>query len=105
LAASAPPALTPAELNTLLKNPQGLATFGRVLQRSPELKAALMALPEGEVEAATALVKFARLDGQNRLIGGKVLAFDMRSPPRLYMRMPENVAEPGAAAAGQAEAL
>ena len=65
----------------------------------------LLALPEGEVEAATALVKFARLDGQNRLIGGKVLAFDMRSPPRLYMRMPENVTEPGAAAAGQAEAL
>ena len=49
----------------------------------------LLALPEGEVEAATALVKFARLDGQNRLIGGKVLAFDMRTPPRLYMRLPE----------------
>jgi cell division protein FtsQ len=50
----------------------------------------LLALPEGEVEAATALVKFARLDGQNRLIGGKVLAFDMRTPPRLYMRLPES---------------
>lgn len=54
----------------------------------------LLALPEGEVEAAAALVKFARLDGQNRLIGGKVLAFDMRSPPRLYMRLPEAVAAP-----------
>jgi cell division protein FtsQ len=51
----------------------------------------LLALPEGEVEAASALVKFAKLDGQNRLIGGKVLAFDMRSPPRLYMRLPETV--------------
>lgn len=51
----------------------------------------LLALPEGAVEAATALVKFARLDGQNRLLGGKVLAFDMRSPPRLYMRLPESV--------------
>lgn len=50
----------------------------------------LLALPEGEIEAATALVKFARLDGQNRLIGGKVLAFDMRSPPRLYMRLPDD---------------
>lgn len=53
----------------------------------------LLALPEGDVEAATALVKFARLDGQNRLLGGKVLAFDMRSPPRLYMRLPEGVRE------------
>ena len=50
----------------------------------------LLALPEGEVEAATALVIFARLDGKNRLLGGKVLAFDMRSPPRLYMRLPND---------------
>jgi len=54
----------------------------------------LLALPEGEVEAASALVKFARLDGQNRLLGGKVLAFDMRTPPRLYLRLPEGVAKP-----------
>jgi cell division protein FtsQ len=54
----------------------------------------LLALPEGEVPAATALVKFARLDGQNRLLGGKVLAFDMRTPPRLYLRLPEGVAKP-----------
>jgi len=54
----------------------------------------LLALPEGEVEAATALVKFARLDGQNRLLGGKVLAFDMRTPPRLYLRLPEDAAKP-----------
>ncbi len=60
----------------------------------------LLALPEGEVESATALVKFARLDGQNRLLGGKVLAFDMRSPPRLYMRMPEGVREATADAEG-----
>ena len=54
----------------------------------------LLALPEGEIEAASALVKFARLDGQNRLIGGKVIAFDMRTPPRLYMRMPEGAIQP-----------
>jgi cell division protein FtsQ len=48
----------------------------------------MLALPEGDVEAASALVTFARLDGQNRLIGGKVAAFDMRTPPRIYMRVP-----------------
>ncbi|HSF12546.1 MAG TPA: FtsQ-type POTRA domain-containing protein [Erythrobacter sp.] len=61
----------------------------------------LLALPEGEDASASALVKFAKLDGQNRLLGGKVLAFDMRSPPRLYMRLPESVREaPSVAAAG-----
>lgn len=54
----------------------------------------LLALPEGEIESASALVKFARLDGQNRLLGGKVLAFDMRTPPRLYLRLPEGIAQP-----------
>ncbi|QIQ86812.1 FtsQ-type POTRA domain-containing protein [Erythrobacter sp.] len=48
----------------------------------------VLALPEGENEAASALVKFARMDGQNRLIGGKVASFDMRNPPRVYMRVP-----------------
>ena len=54
----------------------------------------LLALPEGAVEAATALVKFARLDGKNRLLGGKVNAFDMRTPPRLYLRLPDAVGKP-----------
>jgi len=64
----------------------------------------LLALPEGEVEAATALVKFARLDGKNRLLGGKVLAFDMRTPPRLYLRLPDAVGAPkDAAAAAEGE--
>ena len=48
----------------------------------------VLALPEGDTAAATALVQFARLDGQNRLIGGKVVAFDMRTAPRIYMRVP-----------------
>lgn len=48
----------------------------------------VLALPEGATEAAAALVKFARLDGQNRLLGGEVASFDMRSPPRIYMRVP-----------------
>ena len=38
--------------------------------------------------AAAALVSFARLDGVNRLLGGKVAAFDMRAPDRIYMRIP-----------------
>lgn len=58
----------------------------------------LLALPEGEIESATALVKFARLDGKNRLLGGKVIAFDMRSPPRLYLRLPDAVGKPKVAA-------
>lgn len=62
----------------------------------------LLALPEGEVAATTALVKFARLDGKNRLLGGKVVAFDMRSPPRLYMRIPEAAIGPDAVAGNDA---
>jgi cell division protein FtsQ len=37
----------------------------------------LLALPEEE-RAAAALVRFARLDGANRLLGGRVAAIDMR---------------------------
>jgi cell division protein FtsQ len=61
----------------------------------------LLALPEGEIESATALVKFARLDGKNRLLGGKVLAFDMRTPPRLYLRLPDAVGKPKVVAANE----
>ncbi len=48
----------------------------------------MLALPEGEKESADALVTFARLDGVNRLLGGKVATFDMRAPERIYMRIP-----------------
>jgi len=48
----------------------------------------ILALPEGDEAAAAALVKFARMDGQNRLLGGQVATFDMRSPPRIYLRVP-----------------
>ena len=47
-----------------------------------------LALPEGENRAAAALISFAQADGVHRLIGGEVAAFDMRSPPRMYMRVP-----------------
>ncbi len=48
----------------------------------------VLALPEGKQASVTALGNFANLDGQYRLIGGKVTSFDMRNPPRIYMREP-----------------
>lgn len=45
----------------------------------------LLALPEGE-RAAAALVRFAKLDGANRLIGGRVAAIDMRIPGQAAFR-------------------
>ncbi len=55
-------------------------------------------LPEGDREAATALVAFARMDGANRLLGGRAVAFDMRAPDRIYLRVPGHGAEAVAAA-------
>ena len=48
----------------------------------------VLALPEGGQASAKALMSFARLDGTNRLLGGKVAAFDMRAPGRVYLRVP-----------------
>jgi cell division protein FtsQ len=48
----------------------------------------VLALPEGDRSSADALVSFARLDGTNRLLGGRVTAFDMRAPDRIYLRVP-----------------
>jgi cell division protein FtsQ len=58
----------------------------------------VLALPQGEKQSAGALMDFARLDGVNRLIGGKALAFDMRNAPRIYIRCPACTAAPAAAA-------
>jgi cell division protein FtsQ len=49
----------------------------------------VLALPQGAERAAGALITFARIDGVNRLIGGKAVAFDMRNPDRFYLRCPE----------------
>lgn len=62
-----------------------------------------LALPKGANLSATALIEFARLDGVNRLLGGKVLAFDMRSGERIYFRCPECREEDAAAAAATKE--
>lgn len=48
----------------------------------------VLALPEGGRQSAGALMKFAQIDGRNRLLGGKVAAFDMRAPDRIYLRIP-----------------
>jgi cell division protein FtsQ len=53
----------------------------------------VLALPQGDDNAAKALIEFARLDGVNRLLGGNVVAFDMRTPDRIYMRCPDCAAE------------
>jgi cell division protein FtsQ len=62
----------------------------------------VLALPEGNKDAAGALMAFARLDGTNRLLGGKVAAFDMRSPDRVYMRIPDRDNQKEALSAGAA---
>jgi cell division protein FtsQ len=45
-----------------------------------------LALPEGEAEAAKALLNFARLDGVHRLLGRDLIHFDLRDPSRAYFR-------------------
>jgi cell division protein FtsQ len=45
-----------------------------------------LALPEGEQEAAAALLNFARMDGIHRLIGKDNIRFDLRDPSRMYVR-------------------
>jgi cell division protein FtsQ len=48
----------------------------------------VLALPQGADKSADALMQFARADGLYRLIGGRVVAFDMRNAPRIYLRVP-----------------
>jgi cell division protein FtsQ len=62
----------------------------------------VLALPEGDKPSADALVAFARLDGTNRLLGGRVVAFDMRAPDRIYMRIPDRAKQEALRVAGAA---
>jgi cell division protein FtsQ len=64
----------------------------------------VLALPEGERQSANALMGFARLDGTNRLLGGRVAAFDMRAPDRIYLRIPGRAHEAAELAAAKAAA-
>lgn len=43
-------------------------------------------LPEGEADAAKALVKFAELDGTQRLLNRGIISFDMRDPDKMVIR-------------------
>lgn len=52
-----------------------------------------LSLPEGEVEARTALVRFAQLDQRESLLGRGFARIDMRDPRRAYVRISR---EPGA---------
>ena len=64
----------------------------------------VLALPEGDDTAASALLSFARMDGVDRLLGGKVVSFDMRSADRIYMRVPGRADALAASARAAADA-
>ncbi len=55
----------------------------------------LLALPEGE-RAPAALVRFAKLDGANRLLGGRVAAVDMRVDGQAAFRCKDGPCSAGA---------
>lgn len=46
----------------------------------------VLKLPQGVERSALRLMEFARLDGVNRLLGGKAEGFDMRIDERVYVR-------------------
>lgn len=60
-----------------------------------------LALPEGDAEAAAALVNFARMDGVDRLLGRGIVRFDMRDPSRFVLRLPPGRGEDGTTTPGQ----
>jgi cell division protein FtsQ len=64
----------------------------------------VLALPEGEERSASALLTFARMDGVDRLLGGTVASFDMRSADRIYMRVPGRAEAVAASARAEASA-
>lgn len=47
-----------------------------------------LSLPEGEAASAAALMKFAELDGTDRLLGRGYVRFDMRDSSKMVIRMP-----------------
>ena len=47
----------------------------------------VLALPEGEEAAGSALTRFARIDGVERLLGRGFARFDMRDPAKMVVRM------------------
>lgn len=54
----------------------------------------IVALPEGEREAAAALAKFAKLDKSAGLLGRGILRFDLRIPGKMVVRLPREAGAP-----------
>jgi cell division protein FtsQ len=50
----------------------------------------VLALPEGEKPSATALNKFATLDGKDGFLGRGFVRFDMRDPAKMFVRVGKN---------------
>ncbi len=50
----------------------------------------VLALPEGDKPSATALNKFAAMDGVDRLLGRGFVRFDMRDPAKMFVRVGKN---------------
>jgi cell division protein FtsQ len=53
-----------------------------------------VALPEGDVAARTALVKFAKADKQSGLLGRGLVRFDLRVPGKMIVRLPHAIEPP-----------
>ena len=61
-----------------------------------------LSLPEGQEQAAAALVEFTRLDGINRLLGRGIVRFDMRDPDKFVLRLPKDAGKKADAAKSEA---
>ncbi len=57
----------------------------------------IIALPEGQKAARTALAKFAELDKSTGLLGRGLVRIDLRLPGKMVVRLPRAPAEPGPA--------
>lgn len=95
-----------------------VANFEALMERAPALRPMLsgatwvgnrrwdlrfqsgetLALPEGEEDAARALVRFARMDGVTGLLGEGFRRFDMRVPDRFVVRVARDAERPPAPA-------
>jgi cell division protein FtsQ len=53
-----------------------------------------VSLPEGDVLASAALVKFARMDKSAGLLGRGIVRFDLRIPGKMTVRLPREPGEP-----------
>jgi cell division protein FtsQ len=54
----------------------------------------VVALPEGDKAARTALAKFAKLDKSSALLGRGIVRFDLRDPKKMVVRLPRSPGEP-----------